>query len=145
VTENDAPGLMFPEFQTCAEPESDVHVCVVAPPFVTVTVVPTGTVNVAGENVKSFTVSAADPLAPAAVIPTSDVAPQDAATSANAHTHLIQIRPMYLAYGRGSGGVQPTGAQSDPPPGAGRCRTARSGVIVTVEPSTEARPSTISE
>ena len=142
MTENDAPGLMFPEFHVCAEPGSELHVCVDGPWFVTVTVVPTGTVRVAGENEKSCSDNAAVPAAPAAVTPTNDIV---ASASTNADSNLIQVRPMLTDYGRGPAAVQPTGAQSEPPPGAGRCRTARTGVIVTVDPSTTARPSTISE
>jgi hypothetical protein len=117
---------------------------------VMLTVVPGGIVSVDGEKLKSWTDSAADPLAPAAPAPRTDVPTNDSATAeiANAAVNQIrfpEIRRMVTAYGRGSGRVQPTGAQSEPPPGAGRCRTPRSGVIVTVEPSTDARPSTINE
>ena len=46
-----------------------------------------------------------------------------------------------------SGGLQPrpTGAQSLPPPTAGRWRTARDGTTTMREPSTEATPSQINE
>ena len=58
----------------------------------------------------------------------------------------IDITPHAIAIARTR--CQPdneTGAQSLPPPGAGRWRTARVGVIVTTEPATDAVPSTISE
>ena len=140
---------MFPEFQVCA-PGSDDHVCVAAPLFVTVTVVPTGTVRVVGENMNSSTVNAAEPLAPAAEAPTTDVPTNGITIAETVNANLIQVRPvrirrMVTAYGRRTDRVQPAGAQSEPPPGTGRCRTARAGVTVTVEPSTAAWPSTISE
>ena len=103
---------------------------------------PTGTVRVAGENEKSCTDNAAVPLAPAAVAPAYDTAP---IATADTNSNLIQVRPMFTDYGRGPDAVQPTGAQSEPPPGAGRCRTARAGVMVTTDPSTAACPSTMSE